>query len=120
MNGRILIVHAAGVMRMIVRENLQLGGYDVVGEAINGRQAVEKFRELHPDIVTMDMVLPELDGVSTVRAIISEFPEAIILMCSSVGQPAVVVEAINAGARSYIAKPFAPKKLIDTVKELLA
>lgn len=107
-------------MRMIVRDSLQSNGYDVVGEASNGRQAVEKYRELRPDIVTMDMVLPELDGVAAVRAIIAEFPAALILMCSSVGQPAAIVDALNAGARSFIIKPFSPEKLIDTLRALVA
>lgn len=119
MNGRILIVHAAVVMRMIVRDTLLAGGYEVVGEAVDGGQALERYRALLPDIVTMDMILPDMDGVAAVRAIVAEFPEAMILMCTSVGQPALLVEAIQAGAKSYITKPFPPMKIVQAIETLL-
>ncbi len=120
MNGRVLIVHAAGVMRMMVRNNLIANGYKVVGEATNGREAVDKYRTLAPDVVTMDMVLPDMDGVAAVRTIVSEFPDAIIIICASVGQPALLVEAIQAGAKSFITKPFGPVKIIEAIGVLLA
>ncbi len=120
MNGRILIVHAAGVMRMMVRNNLTASGYEVVGEAITGGQAVEKYRSLCPDLVTMDMVLPEPDCIAAVKAIVAEFPQANIVICASLGQPGLLVEALKAGARGYILKPFGPEKLSEVVGGVLA
>jgi two-component system chemotaxis response regulator CheY len=120
MSRRILIVHAAVVMRMIVKENLTAVGYEIAGEADNGREALEKYRALLPDIVTMDMVLAELDGVATVKAIVSEFPQALIIMCTSIGQPALLAEAMQAGAKAFVTKPFPPAKIVEAVESLLA
>ena len=120
MNGRILIVHAAVVMRMIVRDGLAAHGYEVVGQAENGRQAVEIYRVLRPDAVTMDMVLPELDGIAAVRTLVAEFPGARIVICTSLSQPELIVEALGAGAKAFITKPFGPAKLADVVAKLLA
>jgi two-component system chemotaxis response regulator CheY len=115
---RILIVHAAVVMRMIVKNALRESGFEIVGEAVGGLEAVEKYRALRPDIVTMDMVLPEIDGIAAVRAIVSEFPEAKIVMCTSMGQQALVVEVIQAGAKSFVTKPFRPIKIIEAIEKL--
>jgi two-component system chemotaxis response regulator CheY len=120
MSGRILIVHAAGVMRMMVRNNLIASGYDVVGEGVSGTEAVEMYRTLRPDLMTMDMVLPELDCVAAVKAIVAEFPLANIVVCASIGQPDLLVEALRAGAKSFITKPFGPSKFSDVISNVLA
>ncbi len=107
-------------MRMMVRDTLTSGGYDVVGQALNGREAVEQYKALRPDVVTMDMVLPEMDGIAAVKAIIAEFPGALIIMCTSIDQPALLVEALKAGARGFITKPFGRSKLIEAISGLSA
>jgi two-component system chemotaxis response regulator CheY len=98
---------------------LSKNGFDVVGEAQNGAEAVDKYKSLNPDLVTMDMVMPEMDGISAVRQIISHDPNAKIIMCTSMGQQALVVEAIQAGAKSFITKPFQPPKILETINKVL-
>lgn len=115
---KVLIVHAAGVMRMIVREMLTAGGFDVVGEADSGGQAIEKYRALLPDVVTMDMVLPDMDGIAAVKAILAEFPEALIIMCTSMDEKALVVQVMQAGAKGFVTKPFRPLKLVEAIEKL--
>jgi two-component system chemotaxis response regulator CheY len=117
---KVLIVDDAVVMRMMIKNILGKSGFEIVGEAENGVQAVEKYRALQPDIVTMDMVMPEMDGISAVKAIVAEFPQAKIIMCTSMGQQALVVEAIQAGAKSFITKPFQPPKIVEAIEKVLA
>ncbi len=117
---RVLIVDDAVVMRMMIKGILSKHGYVVVGEAQNGVEAVEKYRALSPDLVTMDMVMPEMDGITAVRQIVASDPEARIIMCTSMGQQALVVEAIQAGAKSFITKPFQPPKILETIEKVLA
>jgi two-component system chemotaxis response regulator CheY len=116
---RVLIVHTAVVMRMMIRGMLIESGFEVVGEAENGLQAVETYRTLLPDFVTMDMVLPEMDGLAAVKAIVAEFPQAKIIMCTSMGEQAGV-EVIQAGAKVFITKPFQRFELIQAIETLLA
>jgi two-component system chemotaxis response regulator CheY len=116
---RVLVVDDAVVMRMMIRGILAKNGFDVVGEAQNGAEAVERYKELSPDLVTMDMIMPEMDGISAVKAIVAHDPEAKIIMCSSMGQQALVVEAIAAGAKSFITKPFQPPKILETINKVL-
>jgi two-component system chemotaxis response regulator CheY len=117
---RVLIVDDAVVMRMMIKGILNKNGYEVCGEAQNGVEAVEKYRELGPDLVTMDMVMPEMDGISAVKQIVAGDPNARIIMCTSMGQQALVVEAIQAGAKSFITKPFQPPKILETIQKVLA
>jgi two-component system, chemotaxis family, chemotaxis protein CheY len=117
---KVLIVDDAVVMRMMIKNILSKSGYDIVGEAENGIQAVEKYKALQPDIVTMDMVMPDMDGIAAVKAIVAEFPNAKIIMCTSMGQQALVVEAIQAGAKSFITKPFQPPKIVEAIEKVLA
>ena len=117
---RVLIVDDAVVMRMMIKGILSKNGYDIVGEAQNGVEAVEKYNVLSPDLVTMDMVMPEMDGITAVREIVADHPDARIIMCTSMGQQALVVEAIQAGAKSFITKPFQPPKILETVEKVLA
>ncbi len=120
MSKRVLICDDAVVMRMMIKGILSKNGYEVVGEAQNGAEAVEKYLALTPDLVTMDMVMPEMDGISAVRQIISHDSAAKIIMCTSMGQQALVVEAIQAGAKSFITKPFQPPKMLETIDKVLA
>ena len=117
---RVLIVDDAVVMRMMIKGILNKNGYEVVGEAQNGLEAVEKYRALVPDLVTMDMVMPEMDGIAAVKQIVADHPDARIIMCTSMGQQALVVEAIQAGAKSFITKPFQPPKILETIQKVLA
>jgi two-component system, chemotaxis family, chemotaxis protein CheY len=117
---RVLIVDDAVVMRMMIKGILSKNGYEVVGEAQNGLEAVEKYKALSPDLVTMDMVMPEMDGITAVREIVASDPGAKIIMCTSMGQQALVVEAIQAGAKSFITKPFQPPKILETIQKVLA
>jgi two-component system chemotaxis response regulator CheY len=90
-----------------------------VGEASSGAEAVEKYKELKPDLVTMDIVMPDMGGIDAVREIIEFDPDARILMCSAMGQQGLVVEAIQAGARDFVVKPFQPSRVLEAVQRLL-
>jgi two-component system, chemotaxis family, chemotaxis protein CheY len=120
MSKKVLIVDDAVVMRMMIKGILSKNGFEVVGEAQNGLDAVEKYKQLMPDLVTMDVVMPEMDGISAVKEIIAHDPNARIIMCTSMGQQALVVEAIQAGAKSFITKPFQPPKILETINKVLA
>jgi len=114
---RILVVDDAAFMRMMVKDILSKNGYEVVGEAENGLKAVEKFQELKPDLTTMDITMPEMDGISAVKAIKKIDPAAKVIMCSAMGQQSMVVEAIQAGARDFIVKPFQPDRVLEAVRK---
>jgi two-component system chemotaxis response regulator CheY len=116
----VLICDDAVFMRTVVGDILKRAGYIVVGEAATGKQAVEKYRELRPDFVTMDIVMPEMSGIDAVREICSEDPEARVLMCSAMGQQSLVVNAIQAGAKEFIVKPFVASRVLDAVKRVLS
>lgn len=119
MSKRILIVDDAAFMRMMVKDILGKNGYEVVGEGENGLRAVEKFKELSPDLVIMDITMPEMDGISAVKEIKKIDPNAKIIMCSAMGQQAMVIEAIQAGARDFIVKPFQAERVAEAVKKVL-
>ncbi|MBQ6759415.1 MAG: response regulator [Selenomonadaceae bacterium] len=114
---RVLVVDDAAFMRMMVKDILSKNGYEVVGEAENGLKAVEKFTELRPDLGTMDITMPEMDGISAVKAIKKIDPKAKIVMCSAMGQQAMVIEAIQAGARDFIVKPFQQDRVLEAVRK---
>lgn len=115
----VLLVDDAAFMRMMLREILTKGGYNVVGEAENGIIAVTKYKELRPDIVTMDITMPEMDGITAVKEIKKINPNAKIIMCSAMGQQAMVIEAIQSGARDFIVKPFQPVRVMEAVQKAL-
>lgn len=119
MSSTVLICDDAIFMRTMIGDILRQAGFEVVGEAENGQQAVEKYRELHPDFVTMDIVMPDMGGIDAVREIIREDPQAKILMCSAMGQQALVIEAIQAGARDFVVKPFQPSRVLEAVQRVL-
>lgn len=114
-----LIVDDALFMRMMIRDILVSVGIEVVGEAENGREAVGEYERLKPDLVTMDIVMPEVDGIEAVKRILEVDPGARIIMCSAMGQQPLVVEALEAGARDFIVKPFQPSKVVETVRKTL-
>jgi two-component system chemotaxis response regulator CheY len=117
---RVLICDDAIFMRTMIADILTGAGYEVVGEAESGLQAVERYKSLLPDIVTMDIVMPDMGGIDAVKAIIATHPDAKILMCSAMGQQALVVEAIQAGAKDFVVKPFQPARVIEAVQRVLA
>lgn len=116
----VLIVDDAAFMRMMLKDILNKNGYEVIGEAENGQIGVEKYKELHPDLVTMDITMPELDGISAVKKIKAIDPQAKIVMCSAMGQQAMVIDAIQAGARDFIVKPFQPERVLEAVQKALS
>jgi two-component system chemotaxis response regulator CheY len=115
----ILIVDDASFMRMMIKDILTKNGFEVVGEAENGAKAVEKFKELDPELVIMDITMPEMDGIQAVKEIKSVDPNVKIVMCSAMGQQAMVIEAIQAGAKDFIVKPFQADRVIEAVKKVL-
>ena len=116
---RVLLVDDAAFMRMMLKNILVGSGYEIAGEAENGRQAVELFKSLKPDLVIMDIIMPEMGGIDAVREIVKANPSAKVLMCSSMGQQSLVVEAIQAGAKDFIVKPFQPSNVIEAIKKAL-
>ncbi|PKM54074.1 MAG: two-component system response regulator [Firmicutes bacterium HGW-Firmicutes-5] len=105
-------------MRMMIKDILSKNGYNVVGEAENGLKAVEKFTELNPDLVIMDITMPEMDGIEAVKAIRGIKGDANIIMCSAMGQQAMVIESIQAGAKDFIVKPFQAERVIEAVSKV--
>ncbi|MCG1011723.1 response regulator [Tepidanaerobacter sp. GT38] len=118
--GGILIVDDAAFMRMMIKDILTKNGYTVAGEAENGAVAVKTYEELRPDLVIMDITMPEMDGIEAVRKIKASDPSARIIMCSAMGQQAMVIDAIQAGARDFVVKPFQPERVIEAVRKALA
>ena len=114
---KILLVDDAAFMRMMVKDILTKNGYEVVGEAENGMKALEKYQELRPDITTMDITMPELDGIGALKKIKGTDPNALIIMCSAMGQQAMVIESIQSGAKDFIVKPFQADRVIEAVKK---
>ena len=115
----VLICDDAIFMRTMLSDILQQAGFDVVGEAETGAQAVDRYRELRPDLVTMDIVMPDMGGIDAVREITRNDPGAKVLMCSAMGQQALVVEAIQAGAKDFVVKPFQPSRVLEAVQRVL-
>lgn len=119
MGKKILIVDDAAFMRMMIRDILSKNGYEVVGEAENGARAIERYKDLIPDLVIMDITMPEVDGIQAVKEIKKVNAEAKIIMCSAMGQQAMVIESIQAGARDFIVKPFQAERVVEAVKKVL-
>ncbi len=119
MSQTVLICDDAIFMRTMIGDILTQAGFQIVGEAETGVQAVEKYRTLKPDLVTMDIVMPDMGGIDAVREIMKEDPGAKILMCSAMGQQALVIEAIQAGARDFVVKPFQPSRVLEAVQRVL-
>lgn len=115
----ILIVDDAAFMRMMIKDILTKNGYNVVGEAENGAKAFEKYNELKPDLVLMDITMPEVDGIAALKMIMGADRGAKVIMCSAMGQQAMVIEAIHSGAKDFIVKPFQPDRVLEAVKKVV-
>jgi two-component system, chemotaxis family, chemotaxis protein CheY len=120
MANKILIVDDAAFMRMMIKDILTKNGFEVVGEAADGAQAVEKYKEVQPDLVTMDITMPEKDGIAALKDIKAMDPGAKIIMCSAMGQQAMVIDAIQAGAKDFIVKPFQADRVIEAIQKALS
>lgn len=120
MSCNILIVDDDAFMRATLKDVISKGGFSVVGEAINGKDAVDKFQKLNPDIVTMDITMPEMDGLEALKAIMGLNAKAKVIMVSAIGQQANVLEAVKTGAKDFIVKPFQPDRVIDALKKVSA
>ncbi|OHB28659.1 MAG: hypothetical protein A2X84_06325 [Desulfuromonadaceae bacterium GWC2_58_13] len=115
---RVLIVDDALFMRNMLKDVFLKAGYEVIGEAADGIEAVELYRRLRPDLVTMDIVMPRKSGIEALQEICAEHPEARIVMCSAMGQEALILEAVQAGARDFIVKPFKEDKVLEVVRRI--
>ena len=116
---RILVADDASFMRQMIREIVESEGHEVVAEASDGIEAIEQFKNHHPDVVTMDIVMPRRSGIDAVKAILEFDPTARVVMCSALGQETLVTEALQAGAYDFIVKPFKPDSVINTLKAVL-
>ena len=119
MGARVLVVDDAAFMRMMIKDILQKGGYEVVGEAEDGKRAIEKYKELRPDLVTMDITMPDMDGIDAVKLIKEYDPDCKIIIISAMGQDAMVKEALAAGAVNFLVKPLKMETVVDTLKRAL-
>lgn len=119
MGKNILIVDDAAFMRMMIKEILTKNGFEVVGEANDGLEAIEKYKELKPDLITMDITMPEMDGIAALKEIKKLDSNAKIIMCSAMGQQAMVIDAIQAGAKDFIVKPFQADRVIEAISKAL-
>ena len=119
MKARVLVVDDAIFMRKMISDIIEGNDMEVVGEADTGALAVEKYKELKPDLVTMDIIMPEMNGIDAVRQIMLNDPKARIIMCSALGQQALVQDALAAGAKDFLIKPFNPSRVIEVVSRIL-
>ncbi|MBU6145636.1 MAG: response regulator [Paenibacillaceae bacterium] len=119
MSSRILVVDDAAFMRMMIKDILTKNGYIVVDEACDGAQAVDKYKDCKPDLVTMDITMPEMDGIAALKIIKQIDSTAKVIMCSAMGQQAMVIDAIQAGAKDFVVKPFQADRVLEAVKKTL-
>jgi len=116
---KVLIVDDAAFMRMMIKDILEKNGYEVIGEASNGIKAVDLYKADKPDVVTMDITMPDMDGIEAVKAIKAFDPAAKIIMCSAMGQQSMVMDAIRAGAKDFIVKPFQADRVLEAIKKVI-
>jgi two-component system chemotaxis response regulator CheY len=117
---RVLVVDDAAFMRKVLTDALAQGGHDVVGEAANGVEAVAQFQALNPDVTTLDITMPEKDGLEALREILASNPGARVIMCSALGQESKVLESIKCGAKDFVVKPFQAERVLEAVGKALA
>ena len=115
---RVLIVDDAMFMRMMLKDILSKNGYEVVGEAANGKEAIDKYIELRPDLVLLDITMPEMDGLTALKEIKHIDPQAVVVVCSAMGQQNMVIEAIQNGAIDFIVKPFQQNRVLESLERL--
>ena len=115
----ILICDDAAFMRMMIKDILTKNGYNIAGEAENGAKAVEKYNELKPDLVLMDITMPEMDGIQALKKIKETDPNASVIMCTAMGQQAMVIESIQSGAKDFIVKPFQADRVLEAVQKVV-
>jgi len=116
---KILLVDDAAFMRKMIKDTLTKNGYTEVYEAVDGADAVEKFTELSPDLVVMDITMPNMDGLEALKAIRAKDGNANVIMCSAMGQEGMVMDAVRSGAKDFIVKPFKPDRVLKTVTSIL-
>lgn len=116
---RVLITDDALFMRVTLKNILTKEGYEIAGEAANGKESVDLYQQTKPDLVTMDITMPEMDGITAVKEIKKLDPNANVIMCTAMGQKNMVMEAVAAGAKDFIVKPFQPEKVIEAVQKLI-
>ncbi len=116
---RVLVVDDAAFMRKLLSDALASGGHEVVGEAGNGSEAVVRYQELRPELTTLDITMPEKDGLSALAEIMSIDPGAKVVMCSALGQETKVLEAVKLGAKDFVVKPFQPARVLEAVGKAL-
>jgi len=117
---RILVADDAAFMRMMIKNILTQNGHEVVGEAENGAEAVARYAELKPDVTTMDITMPEKDGIAALKEIMAAHPGARVIMCSALGQEAKVIESIRSGAKDFVVKPFQQDRVLAALDKALA
>ncbi len=117
---RVLVVDDAVFMRKMVSDALSKGGHEIIGEAANGQEAVQQYQTLKPEVTTLDITMPEMDGISALKAILEVDPSARVIMCSALGQESKVLESIKAGARDFVVKPFQPDRVLEAIGKALA
>jgi two-component system chemotaxis response regulator CheY len=116
---RVLVTDDAAFMRMMLSDILKKAGHEIIGEAANGIEAVDKYQKLQPDLVTLDITMPEMDGIEALQRIKAIAPDAKVIMCSAMGQQAMVVKAIQSGAKDFIVKPFQSDRVIESIQRAL-
>src|ERR1700710_3167011 len=117
---RVLVVDDAAFMRKMVTDALSGGGHEIVGEAGNGAEAITQYQALRPDVMTLDITMPEKDGLAALKEIIAVDPGAKVIMCSALGQESKVLESIKLGAKDFVVKPFQAERVLDAVGKALA
>lgn len=116
---KILLVDDAAFMRKVIKETLSKSGYNDLFEAVDGLDALEKFEEVKPDLVIMDITMPNMDGLEALKAIRAKHPDANIVMCSAMGQETMVIDAVRSGAKDFIVKPFKAERVLKTVTSIV-
>jgi two-component system chemotaxis response regulator CheY len=116
---KILLVDDAAFMRKVIKDTLSKNGYTELYEAVDGADAVEKYSEINPDLVIMDITMPNMDGLEALKAIKAKDADATVVMCSAMGQESMVMDAVRSGAKDFIVKPFKPDRILKTVTTVL-
>lgn len=119
MGKRVLIIDDAKFMRAMIKDILTAGGYEIAGEAENGIEAIRVYKDVRPDVVTMDITMPEMNGIEALKEIKKIDASAKVVMCTAMGQKALVIEAIQAGASDFVVKPFQPERILQTLAKVL-